>query len=178
MQLFSTTLLIAFAGLMAIGIATVMLRRLGRAAGVDGDYEAQPALLTPAERSFFGVLQHALASDYQLFAKVRLADIIRPSPASASGRRHSAFNRISARHVDFVACDSQTSRIVGVIELDDNSHARSRRQARGDFVDAALTNAGIPVLRVSARLAYSPGQLRAEAERIFRSHRGVADPAA
>jgi hypothetical protein len=41
-------------------------------------YEAVPSLLTPAERSFFGVLQQSLASDYQIFAKVRLADIVRP----------------------------------------------------------------------------------------------------
>jgi hypothetical protein len=54
-------------------------------------YEAVPEFLSPAERSFFGVLQQAVASEYQIFAKVRLADVFVPSgiPAGADGNPHS-----------------------------------------------------------------------------------------
>ena len=68
-------------------------------------YVAAEALLTPAERSFFLVLPQALTPDYHLFVKVRLADIIEVQRGLSAKRRFPAFNRISAKHADFVACD-------------------------------------------------------------------------
>jgi very-short-patch-repair endonuclease len=175
MHIISTPLLVALVVLVVLAVVVALLRQLGRAPIADAAYEAAPALLTPAERSFFGVLQQAVATDYQIFAKVRLADIVRPARPLAGARRQAAFNRISAKHADFVLCESQTLRVVGVIELDDSSHARSSRQARDGFVDSALAAAGIGILRVSARQAYSPAQLREQVEKAFRSHERVTN---
>jgi hypothetical protein len=44
-----------------------------------GTYERQNAFLTAAERSFFGVLQQSVATNYLIFPKVRLADIVKPA---------------------------------------------------------------------------------------------------
>ncbi len=63
--------------LVLLVIATVLIRRFVRpqtAPAREPAYEALPAFLTPAERSFFGVLQQAVGSEYQIFAKVRLAE--------------------------------------------------------------------------------------------------------
>jgi hypothetical protein len=141
-------------------------------------YEAIPALLTPAERSFFGVLQQALASDYQIFAKVRLADIVRPVRSPSRSGWQSAFNRITGKHVDFVLCDSARLGIVAVVELDDSTHDRFERGIRDSLVDTALADARIPVLRVSARQAYSPAQIREQVQSLFRSHERVTKNAA
>jgi Protein of unknown function (DUF2726) len=123
-------------------------------------YEAQPALLSPAERSFFGVLQQAAPADYLIFAKVRLADIVRPAQSPSRSGWQSAFNRITGKHVDFVLCDSLHLEVLAVIELDDKTHQRFDRGTRDGLVDAALTDARIPVLRIPARQAYSPAQVR------------------
>ena len=141
-------------------------------------YEAIPALLTAAERSFFGVLQQALASDYQIFAKVRLADIVRPVRSPSRSGWQSAFNRITGKHVDFVLCDSERLGIVAVVELDDRTHERFERGVRDSLVDAALADARIPVLRVSARQAYSPAQIREQVQALFQSHERVTKNAA
>src|SRR5438046_32622 len=85
------------------------------------------SLLTEAERSFFGVLDQALAGEYRLFAKVRLADVVRPVQGPSRSGRPAAFNSISAKHVDFVLCDPSSLRVVGVVELDDKSHRRLDR---------------------------------------------------
>jgi Protein of unknown function (DUF2726) len=146
--------------------------------GVTVAYEAIPALLTPAERSFFGVLQQALASDYQIFAKVRLADIVRPVRSPSRSGWQSAFNRITGKHVDFVLCDSARLGIVAVVELDDSTHDRFERGIRDSLVDTALADSGIPVLRVSARQAYSPAQIREQVQSLFRSHERVTKNAA
>ncbi len=42
-------------------------------------YAKKPALLSPAERSFYGVLRQAVGETYQIHAKVRLADLIQPT---------------------------------------------------------------------------------------------------
>lgn len=136
----------------------------------DLPYVAADSLLTPAERSFFGVLQQALAPDYHVFAKVRLADIIDLQRGLSGKRRYAAFNRISAKHADFVACDPQTFRVVGVIELDDSSHRVARRQQRDRFMDSALAAASIPILRVPAQRSYSSSALREQAPVIFHSY--------
>jgi len=162
-------------------VARAFLRPANRAAKPSGGapaYEAVPALLTPAERSFFGVLQQALASDYQIFAKVRLADIVRPVKSPSRSGWQSAFNRITGKHVDFVLCDSERLGIVAVVELDDRTHERFERGVRDSLVDTALADAKIPVLRVSARQAYSPAQIREQVQSLFRSHERVTKNAA
>ncbi len=132
------------------------------------NYEAVPSLLTQAERSFFGVLQQSLASDYQIFAKVRLADIVRPVRNSSHSGWQSAFNRISGKHVDFLLCDLERLNVIGVIELDDRTHERFERGLRDSLVDSALANAGIPILRISTRQSYSPAQIREQVQNLFR----------
>lgn len=164
--------------LVLLVVFGALLRPSDRAAKAQSStaaYEAVPALLTPAERSFFGVLQQALASDYQVFAKVRLADIVRPVRNPSRSGWQSAFNRITGKHVDFVLCDSERLGVVGVIELDDRTHDRFERGLRDNLVDSALADAGIPVLRVSARQSYSPAQIREQVESLFRSHERVTN---
>jgi hypothetical protein len=130
-----------------------------RAKADRGSY-LKSSFLSPAERSFFGALEKAGESQFQIFAKVRLADIIRPVAKSNGGSRQSAFNRISSKHVDFVLCHRGSLDTVAVVELDDSSHERARTRARDQFVDSALKQAGIPVLRIPAQRGYSLNMLR------------------
>ncbi len=170
MHLLSTPLIVAAIIAVLVVIAGASLRLSGRAPKQQGSapaYEAIPALLTAAERSFFGVLQQALASEYQIFAKVRLADMVRPVRSPSRSGRQSAFNRIAGKHVDFVLCDSERLGIVAVVELDDRTHGRFERGLRDSLVDAALADAGIPILRVYARQAYSPEQIREQVQSLF-----------
>ena len=176
-----TLLIVAVVIVVILAVAGALLRPADRAANPSGSspaYEAIPALLTAAERSFFGVLQQALASDYQIFAKVRLADIVRPIKSPSRSGWQSAFNRITGKHVDFVLCDSERLGIVAVVELDDRTHERLERGVRDSLVDSALADAGIPILRVSARQAYSPAQIREQVQSLFRSHERVTKNAA
>src|SRR6266478_880002 len=171
MHIFSTPFIVAVIIVVVLMIAGALLRPSGRAAKPPGSapaYEAVPALLTAAERSFFGVLQQALAYEYQIFAKVRLADIVRPVRSPGRSGWQSAFNRIAGKHVDFVICDSERLGIVAVVELDDRTHGRFERGLRDSLKDAALADASIPVLRVSARRGYSPVQIREQVQNLFR----------
>ena len=130
-------------------------RNTGYLRDVVGDYASRGTLHTPAEQAFHKVLDQVIDhTRYQLHSKVRLADLI-----TAPGKSHAAFNRIKAKHVDFVVSERGSSRIIGVIELDDSSHNLIDRIARDRFVDQALRQAGIPILHVPCRKTYSQTDL-------------------
>lgn len=63
--------------------------------------------------------------------------------------------------MDFALCDLRSREVVAVIELDDASHQRASVMKRDDFVNAALKAAGVPCVRVQAKRAYAPDEVRA-----------------
>jgi hypothetical protein len=140
-------------------LVSVLSALLGRRPS-DYPYEPYDSLLSPAERSFFGVLQQALQGEFTPLAKVRLADILRVHRSISAQRRAAAFNRITSKHADFVICASDTFRVIGVVELDDKSHRGEARQRRDQFLDAALAAADIPVLHMPAQRSYSIQDVR------------------
>ena len=125
-------------------------------------YRKRKALLSPAERSFLGVLEQAVGADYRIFAKVRVADVIGVRSGLARSAYQSAINRIKPRHFDFVLCAPDDLSIVGAIELDDASHERPRRHARDAFLVAACAAAGLPLVQVRAAITHPVDQIRAK----------------
>lgn len=111
-----------------------------------------------AERSFYGVLLKAVDGQFHVFAKVRLLDLLYLPRGTQQQQTHR--NRVQSKHVDFVLCDAVELRPMLVIELDDASHEEEERQDRDAFVDAALEQAGLPILRVTAKRVYQVEELR------------------
>jgi hypothetical protein len=119
------------------------------------------ALFTPAEQVFLRVLQDCINSrDIMIMGKVRLADLIGPLAELDSALKRQAFNKICAKHIDFVLCSAKTFDVLGVIELDDSSHQRADRQARDAFVDAALAAAGIRIIHIKTQRQYDVQSLQ------------------
>lgn len=77
-------------------------------------------LFSAAERSFLGVLDLAVAQQYRVFGKVRVADILLPAKGLNRSHWRIAFNKIAAKHFDYVLCDKETLAVIAMIELDDN----------------------------------------------------------
>ena len=115
----------------------------------------QDSLFTPAERSFLGVLDQASAGRYRVFGKVRVADAVLPVKGLDKSTWTSVFNRIKAKHFDFVLCDPQSLNIKAVIELNDKSHTGSRRIERDELVGRACAGAGLALRIVKAQRNYS-----------------------
>jgi hypothetical protein len=157
-----------------VAIMLAVLQRLLRGPR-EYPYESQRALLSPAELSFFQVLEGAVGAEFRLFAKVRLADIVRVRRGLDASASQTAFNRIQAKHVDFLACDPRTTAIVFAVELDDSSHLLDGRRRRDDFVDQAFAAAGVPIFRFAVRRGYSVQEIRKViGEKLNGSgHRGI-----
>ncbi|MCP5541844.1 MAG: DUF2726 domain-containing protein [Akkermansiaceae bacterium] len=122
-------------------------------------YESIPCLFTPAERSFLGVLDQVIESEYRVFGKVRAADVMSVTKGMNRSEWQKAFNRIQSKHFDFVICRASDSSIVLLVELDDKSHKKSHRRERDDFVEKATEAAGIPLLRIPCQRTYSAHNL-------------------
>lgn len=127
--------------------------------GGGNSYERRKDFLTAAERSFYGVLLQAVGTDYAVFCKVNLADVVQPIRGLPAAEFQRLRNKIDRKHLDFVLCDRQTLQVVLAIELDDSSHARPDRKQSDDVKDVSLCQAAIKILRVPVLQAYSPIEL-------------------
>ena len=61
-------------------------------------YKPLGNLFSEAERYFFLVLKQALSDEYEIFAKVRIADILTPDHALSRRNWNTAFYKISSKH--------------------------------------------------------------------------------
>ena len=94
-----------------------------------------------------------------IFGKVRVADILTTTKGLSNSERQSAFNRIKAKHFDFVLCDPDHLGVVCVLELDDKSHKKASRQQRDEFLDSACEAAGVPLIHFQAKAAYAQSEI-------------------
>lgn len=149
------------AGLAAL-LALLLLRALFFGFGRRFPYERREALFTPAERAFLVALRRAIGSDYLVFGKIRLGDIIQPRGPLSRQRYFQALGRVTSKHVDFALCDPRTLEVVLTIELDDRTHQTDpRRRERDVFIEGALGAAGVPLLRVPVQRGYDLEELQA-----------------
>ena len=128
-------------------------------------YEKQSTLFTPAERSFFGLLEQAVGNEYHIFGKIRLADIVSVNRGLSSSERQKAQNKINAKHLDFVLCNKGDLSLACCIELDDKSHAQKRTQERDLLLANVMNAASIPLIRVKAQAGYNVQTVRNEVEK-------------
>ena len=134
-------------------------------------YEQQKALLTPAERSFYGVLLQVVGSEFIVFSKVRVADVLKPIGGLDRSNWQIAFNKISAKHFDYVLCDTKTLAVNMVIELDDSAHQKKKRVSRDVFLDSACKSAKLDLKRIKAQRTYRIEGVR---DQLFGGPAGVS----
>src|SRR5205085_8761548 len=121
-------------------------------------YFSRETLLSEGELAFYQALRRALPQHVMICPKVRLADVIN---CSGEDWKQGFGGRISQKHLDFVIADAASTAILLAIELDDQTHKRTDRAARDDFLDRAMTAAKVPLLRIVAAPTYDARALGA-----------------
>ncbi|MCC5855717.1 MAG: DUF2726 domain-containing protein [Idiomarina sp.] len=119
----------------------------------------QESFFSATEDSFLNLLERACGSDYRIFTKVRLGDVVsvREQGLSMNARRD-AQQKINTRLLDFVLCDRNTMRVVAVVELEPEQPNNGQTK-RNWFLKNSLSAAGIPFLRFKARPGYRAEEL-------------------
>lgn len=163
---------------LAVAVVAVLLlmARQKQSQGIASGhpYKKIPALFTPAERSFLGVLDQAVGNDFRLFGKVRVADVLASRDGMNKSSWQTAFNKINRKHFDFVLCAPGDLSVLCVIELNDQSHQKKNRQGRDEFLAGACTAAGVPLISFPAQRAYSVADVSAK---IVEAISGLSPPA-
>ncbi|MBY7921526.1 DUF2726 domain-containing protein [Vibrio fluvialis] len=156
-------------GLVALIVIYLILRpkKSGEAYPLTNyyEYDAHKNLMSIAELSFYHALNKAVGDEYLIFAKVRIADVLKPKKnLYHRSEWQKAFNRISSKHFDFVLCDPKTMAICKVIELNDSSHQKPDRVRRDSFVQVACATADLPLIMIDARRSYQLSELKSQVE--------------
>jgi very-short-patch-repair endonuclease len=173
-----SNLLILLAVFTVLAVIAALLKKQSAGPSEDVTYEARRKLFSAAERSFLGVLEQAVAGQFRVMGKVRLGDLIQPVKGFSTGKRTGAWNRIHQKHVDFVLCRPDTLDVAAVVELDDASHRRKDRAERDEFVDKALSTAGIPIVHFAVCKGYSVQEITAKLAEVLPLSSESSEPVA
>ena len=142
---------------LVIIVAAILLMRMWAGPG-KLPYLARGQLVTKSELRFYKSLVKAVQDDWEIFAMVRIADLLRVE--SGIKNRRKWLNKILAKHIDFVLCDPGTLEPMVCIELDDPSHNRPDRIERDLFVNQAFESAELPLLRIPTQPSYRSREIR------------------
>lgn len=150
-------------GFIVIAIFIFAIAILGKnkkrkASAVAFEYVKKDALFTQAECLFFDALNRGVDGKARIFGKVRVADVISPRPKS--GNWYVLFNKISAKHFDFVLCNKTDFRILCVVELNDRSHNKKERRERDVFLENVCRAANVPLVQIKARSEYDVNEIK------------------
>ena len=143
-------------------LAAFKNKHSGGSGSVGFPYQPAKALFSAAERSFLGVLDQAVGSEYRVFGKVRVADLATVKPGLGNSARQGALNRVAFKHFDFVICRTSDLSAVCAVELNDKSHSGKRTQARDELVANVCRAINLPLLNIPAKQTYSPQDLHAQ----------------
>jgi Protein of unknown function (DUF2726) len=118
-------------------------------------HQKSRSLFSPAERSFFGVLQQAVGEHAAIFGKVRVSDVVKPRTGLHRSVWRSAFKRISGKNFDFLLCDKEKLSVLCAIELDDGSRQSKSRHQRDEFLKGVCAAGYVPLIQVPAKSGYA-----------------------
>jgi hypothetical protein len=106
-------------------------------------------LFSDTERSFYKLLRR-LTPGYNVFAKVRVADLVY---AGAGAPTSTHLSGIDGKHVDFVVCDANLAPVLA-IELDGLPSGLVDRRAGARSLDEVLAAAAIPLVHLPGQCEY------------------------
>lgn len=111
-------------------------------------YKLTQRVFSPKEGYFYRDVR-PIADKLKLivFTKMRLADLLYIPKGTENEKAW--FNRIKAKHIDFIFVDSNY-KIRLLVEIDDQTHNRADRQARDEEVDEIFRQQGLEVLHLRA----------------------------
>ena len=129
---------------------------LGVATSEAPQYRRRGYMFSYQERKFYDLLSRNFSEEVEIFAKVRMADLV--DLANEPKDRGRYINWILTRHIDFVLCDKPQQRPLLGIELNDSSHTRYDRRESDEFKKSVFRQVGLPLLPFDVK-AYNENEV-------------------
>ena len=118
-------------------------------------YHKINSLFTPTERKFLLILERSVKGRYRVYAKTRIADIVKPRNNLSKKEWSQQFWRTSSKHFDYVLCSNDKIEPLLAIELNDSSHEKRDRKKRDIQVSKICKSAHLPILWIPVAKTYN-----------------------
>lgn len=158
MEILSSNGLI-IAGIAVSVVVAVFLLSAGKARLARHPYQRQASLFTPDDRVFFQALKNAVGESYEIFGKIRVADIVVPKKGTSRTEARLAFSPIAGRHFDFVLCEKPNMAVACVIQLTDKTNP-ARMPEAGNPIKAVCESVALPHVSVQIQAEYPAHELK------------------
>jgi hypothetical protein len=156
----STVILSAIAGLLALLILSRLIFKKSQGKASRSPYQKHTALFSPDDQAFFRALREAAGEDFEVFGKIRVADIVMPKKGVPRDTVRTAFNPIAGRHFDFVLCDRNSLAVVCAIQLHDKINPARQTEHPDDTLRPICESISLPFVRFHIKADYSAEELR------------------
>jgi hypothetical protein len=133
-------------------------RRGGKAA--KHPYQKHIALFSPDDRVFYRTLKEAVGDEYEIFGKIRVADVVLPKKGASRNDARLAFSPIAGRRFDFVLCDKANLTVVCAIQLRDKANPTKWADDQNNPLKTVCEAVGLPFVRCDIKADYSIGEIR------------------
>jgi len=114
-------------------------------------YQRKP-LLDETQRELYECLMQAVGEHSKVFAKVRLADLVKNPGSDPKFRTH--WTRVQRRAVDFLLLSPNSLTPVMAIKLESKANNKRRRMKGPDVVEDVLRDINVPLLRLPVQEHY------------------------
>jgi hypothetical protein len=148
-------LVVALAIVLVVWTVLARTRKPGKSAARNGWPVYAKQLLSPVEQKFYHRLTRSFPNHIVL-SQVSMSQIVGVKKGQDFASVYNRFNRLV---VDFVVCNRDFS-VAAVLELDDRSHDRPKRQDADQRKEAVLNAAGIPLHRLNVNPLPDEAELR------------------
>lgn len=126
--------------------------------------------LTHKEKMFQAVLEKAVGGQYQIFAKVPMAEVFEPAEGRSLRAQKRALKPLRNRMFDYVVCDLSGRKVVCAVELDDHSYDNKQFKKTDLFIEQLCQDANLPLLRVAPQNGYNLVEIIERFERTIAPH--------
>ncbi len=146
--------------LVVFAVAAALLMSRFSHHGNPFPFHKRAQLFTVVERTFLQLLERAVGDKYKIINRVKLADVLELKGTADSKSRRAALQKLNAKYLDYVLCNSEDMSIVAVVDLVNNSNLQGHKAVPDWFVQGALETAGIPYVRMKVKAGYTVADIQ------------------
>lgn len=149
------------AAVAALIVLLVLWKGLSRHGGriIRHPYQKHAHLFSADDRVFFQALKSAMGDEYEIFGKIRVADIVLTKKSKTQRDSRRAFNPLAGRLFDFVLCDKKTLAVVCAVQLHDKTNP-ARKTEQDDPLKRICESVSLPFVVFPIKADYSPEEIR------------------
>jgi len=118
-------------------------------------YQKHSHLFSPDDRVFHHALKAAMGGDYEIFGKIRVADVV----LTKKTKTRQAFDPLAGRHFDFVLCDKKNLAVMCGILLHDKTNP-ARQTEQDDPLKRICESVSLPLVVFHVKADYALDEIR------------------